>query len=72
MPTSNPKEKPVCKYCGSDDVSVDAAAHWNQETQEWELTSTFASGNCSHCGSEIKYLDWIEINDKIPMGTDKS
>lgn len=54
------KQKPVCQECGSDDVSFDAAAVWNQETQGYELSSTFDSGGCRNCGQEFKHVDWID------------
>lgn len=54
------KQKPICQECGSDDVSFDAAAAWNQETQEYELTSTFDSGGCRSCGQEFKHVDWVD------------
>lgn len=54
------KQKPVCQECGSDDVSFDAAAVWNQETQQYELSSTFDSGGCRNCEQEFKHVDWID------------
>lgn len=54
------KQKPVCQECGSDDVSFDAAAVWNQETQQYELSSTFDSGGCRNCGQEFKHVDWVD------------
>lgn len=54
------KQKPICQECGSDDVSFDAAAIWNQETQEYELSSTFDSGSCHNCEQEFKHADWID------------
>lgn len=54
------KQKPVCQECGSDDVSFDAAAVWNQETQEYELSSTFDSGGCRNFRQEFKHFDWID------------
>lgn len=54
------KQKPICQECGSDDVSFDAAAVWNQETQEYELSSTFDSGGCRNCEQEFKHVDWVD------------
>lgn len=54
------KQKPVCQECGSDDVSFNAAAVWNQETQQYELSSTFDSGGCRNCGQEFKHVDWMD------------
>jgi hypothetical protein len=56
-----PKEKPVCRECGSDDVRADAYAVWNVEAQEWEVSATFDKGSvCEKCGGECS-LKWIEV-----------
>lgn len=57
------KEKPHCPYCGSDDVSFDATAEWDEETQQYELCSTFNSGGCRTCEQEFKYVDWKPNNE---------
>lgn len=55
-----PKTKPVCAKCGSDDVRADAYAAWNMDSQEWELTATFDDGSvCEVCGEECD-LEWAE------------
>ena len=47
------KMKPVCKACGSDNLSLDASADWDTEQQKWtyELVSVYCE-NCHHVGSE--------------------
>ena len=72
MPTLNPKEKPVCEYCGSDDVAFDAAVRWNQETQAMEISGIHDSGGCSHCRAEFKSITWVNIDDKNTLGTIQS
>lgn len=57
------KEKPVCRYCGSDDVTCDSVSSWNEDKQEWEHISSFDSGNCNACDNESKYFDWVEIEE---------
>jgi len=59
-----PKVKPVCKACGSDEISCDATARWDIDIQNWELSGTFDSKTCDQCGYEKDYCDWITINDE--------
>ena len=52
----------VCKTCGSEEVSKDATARWNVESQEWELSATYDKPNfCETCEGETS-IDEIEIN----------
>lgn len=55
------KEKPICPYCDSEEVICDANAIWNDDTQQWEVQSTFDSGFCQSCESETKRFNWILI-----------
>ncbi len=58
--TDKPR-KPVCRYCGSDDVTSDGPAYWSMEEQKWELADTYDSGHCNACDQEAKWFDWVEI-----------
>lgn len=52
------KLRMICAYCGSLDVSCDAAARWDEEDQEWTLTSTFDKGaSCEPCGGETRIAE---------------
>lgn len=51
---------PVCRYCGSADITCDAVARYNKHANDWELSSTFDGGNCNACGEEMKYFDWVD------------
>jgi hypothetical protein len=42
----------ICNACGSDDVVCDAAARWNPDEGQWEISSTFDDRNCEACGAE--------------------
>ena len=54
---------PVCPKCGSDNVAADAAARWNTENQEWEVSNIFDKGHgCDDCGAEDIEFAWIEAN----------
>jgi hypothetical protein len=58
---TNAKTIPVCPRCGSDNVAADAAARWNREQQEWEVSNVFDKGHgCNDCGTENIEFAWIE------------
>jgi hypothetical protein len=61
---SNPKTKPVCPQCGSDDMVADACASWNSDTQEWELISTYDSTTCQSCDNETDSPDWVPVDNQ--------
>lgn len=62
---STKSEKPVCQYCGSDDVYVDAYAAWNNETQEWELVNTFDNYVCNgECDGSETSVEWVNGESK--------
>jgi hypothetical protein len=44
----------ICTTCGSENVSLDAWAGWNTETQAWELTHTFDYSYCHACDDECR------------------
>jgi hypothetical protein len=48
QPTSD-TVNPVCSNCQSDDIISHAVAQWSNESQEWQLASTF--GQPAHCNS---------------------
>ena len=40
---------PVCSHCRSDDIISHATVQWSNESQEWELASTFCQpAHCNH------------------------
>ena len=54
------KEKPVCRYCSSDSIVADAAAEWDNDHQQWIITSIYDKGHyCAYCESETS-IDWVE------------
>lgn len=60
------KEKPVCSYCGSENVTCDAAARWDMDAQAWVLADTHDGNNdCGDCNGETK-LVWKEVEDGNP------
>jgi hypothetical protein len=55
------KTIPVCPLCGSHNVAADAAARWNQEQQEWEVSNVFERGHgCDHCGAGNIEFAWVD------------
>lgn len=68
---TEPKQKPVCRYCGSDNVTADGPCHWNEDTQSWQaLGHVYDGGICQTCGEENKYFDWE--NNIGPESNDRS
>ena len=57
------KYRKVCKWCGSENVTHDALARWDEVAQEWELSSTLDNADCDRCGGEC------DIED-VPMNYD--
>lgn len=52
-------EYPVCKTCGSEEVSKDALASYNKELEKWELVTTYDKPNfCEKCDGETS-LKWV-------------
>jgi hypothetical protein len=59
--TTNVKKIPVCPRCKSDNVAADAAARWNPEQQDWEISNIFDKGHgCDNCGGENIEFAWID------------
>lgn len=58
---TNVRRIPVCPRCGSDNVAADAAARWNVERQEWEVSNVFDKGHgCDDCGAPDIEFTWVE------------
>ena len=45
-------ERPVCKYCGSPEVVADASVRWDEEVQEWIISSVYDDVFCDECTNE--------------------
>ena len=53
---------PVCSSCQSDDIIGHATVQWSNESQEWELASTFAQpAHCNHCNGRCE-IKWLPTN----------
>ena len=53
-----------CGQCQSNDIVVDAWAHWNVETQDFELHSVFDEAFCLAC-NEACDVDEYYVDDTI-------
>jgi hypothetical protein len=42
-------KKPVCKICGSDDITCEASAKWDTVTQRWVVAAAFPEYTCWGC-----------------------
>ncbi len=64
------KRIPVCPRCGSDNVAADAAARWNREWQEWEVSNVFDKGHgCEDCGAEDIEFGWVDDQSEAAIAT---
>lgn len=49
--------KKVCKYCGSEDVWLDAIAIWDSIESKWVLSSTQDYAHCEDCDGATIIID---------------
>lgn len=54
-------EMPVCRYCRSENVNVDATAVWSKTTNEWVLSGTHNDGSYCNACDETTKIDWIPV-----------
>jgi hypothetical protein len=56
------RSTPVCSNCQSDDVISHAVAQWSNESQEWQLASTFDQpAHCNDCNGPCGIV-WLPLN----------
>jgi hypothetical protein len=56
------RSTPVCSNCQSDDVISHAIAQWSNESQEWQLASTFDQpAHCNDCNGPCGIV-WVPLN----------
>lgn len=56
----------VCRACGSPNVTCDAIARWDFESQSWEFSSELDSKDCDDCGYESDRMDEVVEADLTP------
>ena len=47
----------VCSECGSPDVTQDALACWDVDSQEWEIVTLLDCADCNVCGGETHLVE---------------
>jgi hypothetical protein len=56
------RSTPVCSACQSDDIVSHAIAQWSNESQEWQLASTFDQpAHCNGCNGPCRIV-WLPLN----------
>jgi len=56
------RSTPVCSHCQSDDVVSHAVVQWSNESQEWQLASTFdRPAHCNGCNRPCGIV-WLPLN----------
>jgi hypothetical protein len=56
------RSTPVCSGCHSDDIVSHAVAQWSNESQEWQLASTFCQpAHCNGCNGPCDIV-WLPLN----------
>ena len=56
------RSTPVCSNCQSDDIISHAVAQWSNESQEWQLASTFDQPtHCNGCKGPCGIV-WLALN----------
>lgn len=56
------RSTPICSHCQSDDIVAHATVQWSNESQEWELASTFGMpAHCNQCNSGCG-ITWVSLN----------
>lgn len=58
------KHKFICCHCKRDNVTLDANAEFNTDTQRWDLASTFQQAFCHDCDGETS-LKKVTIETEV-------
>ena len=53
-------QKPVCKLCGSDQVTFDASAWWDYPSQSFEYDIADGDAFCLGC-SQKQSVKWVPV-----------
>lgn len=56
---------PVCAYCFSTDVGVDATARWSTKKKAYVLSCTYDNAWCEQCGSSETTLVWVKVKSPL-------
>ena len=68
LSTQARRRTPVCPYCKSPRIAIDATAEWDNEGQRWELRATHSCATCDECGEYSNGgPDWIVVEVEQPQ-----
>lgn len=55
-PKGTPVYDTICRFCGSNNISIDARAAWDVNGGEWYLAAHYDdNAECGNCGTETLY-----------------
>ena len=57
-------EYPVCKHCGSRNVTTDAVLKWHLGRQCWATETLLPNADCQECGGQTT-LEWRDTNEYV-------
>lgn len=52
----------ICNRCGGNDISRDAWADWDTESQQWVLRVAFDYAHCHDCDGETRLIERQLVN----------
>ena len=64
-----PHWKPFCRYCGSDRLTRDAVAEWDDAAQDWTLIHVHNDDTCNACHREGYNLAMFRLEPYPPRDT---
>lgn len=53
--------RPYCAKCGSHSIAADCSAEWDEELNEWSLTTIYDNKQCLVCGYDSNSMPWEEL-----------
>ncbi len=67
-PPGSPLQVPQCPHCGSTEISRDACARWDVDSQTWDLSYVYDCQTCENCGAEGDDLaNWVPADSTRPV-----
>ncbi len=62
----------ICKYCGGDNISMDASVSWDRDKQDWEINDFRDDDWCGTCDAEVRTTELYSTEEQYPTGTKKA
>ena len=60
--------KMVCPHCGSDDLVRDAAARFNPDSNQWEMSDFYDDITCCQCDCEVDPVKEDQYKASLQVG----